>query len=103
MSKHQPVGLRHFSRGVTLLLLLASITIAQAMTGRERLYTDHGTYLTGETIKVGFTNGPANTTDWIGIYKEGEMPGRVDSTRYLYVGGGSSAGAAVANGEVTFT
>ena len=72
------------------------------MTGRERVVTDHSTYLVGEAIKVAFTNGPANTTDWIGIYKEGEVPGKVNSTRYLYVGGGSSPGFALANGEVTF-
>lgn len=72
------------------------------MTGREKIVTDHATYVTGEAIKVAFTNGPANPTDWIGIYKEGEIPGKVDSTKYLYVGGGSSAGAGLANGEVTF-
>ncbi|HUS35038.1 MAG TPA: hypothetical protein VM680_06765 [Verrucomicrobiae bacterium] len=96
-------GLQRFSWSVIPLVMLACIvTNARAMTGREKLVTDHSAYMTGEAIKVAFTNGPANPTDRISIYKEGEIPGKVDSTKYLYVGGGSSAGAGVANGEVTF-
>jgi hypothetical protein len=82
--------------------LALGVTSARAMTGKERLVTDHGTYTVGESIKIGFTNGPANATDWIAIYKAGEVPGQVSSTKYLYVGGGGSAGAALSSGEVTF-
>jgi hypothetical protein len=60
-------------------------------------------YVTGEAITITFTNGPANPKDWIGIYKEGEIPdGDPASTAYLYVDGTQGGAAGVANGSVTF-
>jgi hypothetical protein len=106
MTKHPPVGPRQICRGVILVLLaLFAIAPARAMSGTEKIVTDHNTYTVGETIKVGFTNGPAHAKDWIGIFKEGDVPGRtgVSSVKYLYVGGGTSSSGALANGEVTFT
>lgn len=103
MIKQLRTGLRRFRRGVIPLLLVTILPVIHAMTGREKLVTDHSVYLPNETIKVAFTNGPAHSADWIGIYKEGEIPGRVNSTTYLYVGGGSSPTTALANGEVSFT
>jgi hypothetical protein len=103
MIKQSSRGLRRFCWSVIPVLLLAlAATSARAMTGREKVVTDHSTYLTGEAIKVAFTNGPANATDWIAIYKEGEVPGKIGSTRYLYVGGGADPGFPLPNGEVTF-
>lgn len=103
MIKQLSTGLRRFRRGVIPLLLVTIVPAVQAMTGREKIVTDHSTYLPSEPIKVAFTNGPAHAADWIAIYKEGEIPGRVTSTKYLYVGGGSSPSTALANGDVTFT
>lgn len=60
-------------------------------------------YVTGEAITITFTNGPANPKDWIGIYKEGEIPdGDPTSTAYLYVDGTQGGATGVANGSVTF-
>src|SRR4051812_39097426 len=96
-------GLQRFCWGMIMLLALLQAA-AHAMTGTERLISDHSVYLTNEPIKVAFTNGPANSKDWIGIYHEGEIPGSGPSaTAYLYVGGSSSAGAALGKGEVTFS
>jgi hypothetical protein len=59
-------------------------------------------YAPGEPITVGFTNGPANPKDWIGIYPEGVKPGSVGSTLWLYVDGTKSGSSGNASGSVTF-
>ncbi|MEN9547402.1 MAG: hypothetical protein RLZZ356_2134, partial [Verrucomicrobiota bacterium] len=59
-------------------------------------------YAPGEPITVGFTNGPANPKDWIGIYPEGVKPGSVGSTLWLYVDGTKSGSSGTASGSVTF-
>jgi len=56
----------------------------------------------GEAITVGFTNGPANPKDWVGIYKAGQTPGSVDSTLWLYVDGTRSGTKGQASGSVSF-
>jgi hypothetical protein len=58
-------------------------------------------YAPGEAITVGFTNGPANPKDWIGIYKAGQTPGSIGSTIWSYVDGTSSGTAGKASGSVT--
>lgn len=55
------------------------------------------TYDTGETITVNFTDGPANATDWVGIYTPGQTPANgTPSTLWSYTNGQSS-------GAVDFT
>ena len=58
-------------------------------------------YAPGEAITVGFTNGPANPKDWIGIYKAGQTPGSIGSTIWSYLDGTSSGTAGKASGSVT--
>lgn len=42
-----------------------------------------------ENIPVTYNFGPGNEKDWIGIYKDGEIPGTVGSTDWEYVDGSS--------------
>jgi hypothetical protein len=59
-------------------------------------------YAPGQTINVGFTNGPANPKDWIGVYPEGVIPGSTGSTIWNYVDGTQAGNAGKASGLVTF-
>jgi hypothetical protein len=59
-------------------------------------------YAPGQTINVGFTNGPANPKDWIGVYPEGVTPGSTGSTIWNYVDGTQAGNAGKASGLVTF-
>jgi hypothetical protein len=63
---------------------------------------DVNRFTTGQPITVGFTNGPANPKDWVGIYKADEVPGAVSSTRWLYVDGTTSGNKGLGGGSVTF-
>ncbi|MDP6736409.1 MAG: Ig-like domain-containing protein, partial [Nitrospinaceae bacterium] len=47
-------------------------------------------YEEGEQINVSFSGGPGNAKDWVGIYKEGQTPGDVNSVQYKYVDGKTS-------------
>lgn len=58
------------------------------------LDTDQNVYESGNPVTVTFTNGPALTNDWIGIYKVGHTPGSINSTQWEYV--------YAAEGELTF-
>lgn len=62
------------------------------------LATDKPAYDVGETVQVQFSNAPAGTKDWVGIYKAGQTPGQggVLSTKYAYVG-------SAAAGTLSFT
>lgn len=40
-----------------------------------KLETESTVFEKGETIKVKFSNGPGLQKDWIGVYKEGQIPG----------------------------
>jgi len=59
-------------------------------------------YAPGQTINVGFTNGPANPKDWIGVYPEGVTPGSTGSTIWNYVDGTQAGNAGKASGLITF-
>lgn len=65
--------------------------------------TDKGIYDIGDTIYVSFINGPNNPTDWIGIYKLGDIPGVQYSTLWYYVNGTQSPTVGITDGSVTFT
>ena len=71
---------------------------------QARLVLDKQVYAVGEPIEATFSNGPGNPTDWVGIYRPGQVPGNgVDySTLWLYVNGSQSANEALENGWVTF-
>jgi hypothetical protein len=70
--------------------------------GQPRVMTNKNTYTIGDSIIVSFKNGPRNPTDWIGIYKVGDIPGPTPSTLWLYVNGTQSATDSIGNGKVTF-
>ncbi|MSU37204.1 MAG: hypothetical protein EXS36_19345 [Pedosphaera sp.] len=59
-------------------------------------------YAPGQVINVGFTNGPANPKDWIGVYPEGVKPGSIGATVWFYVDGTQSGNTGKASGSVTF-
>lgn len=59
--------------------------------GNPFITADKTVYQSGETISVTYQNGPGNPTDWIGLYKKGDVPGNVGSTVWSYVQG--SAGS----------
>lgn len=48
------------------------------LTATEEAYDE------GETVRIDFTNAPAGTKDWIGIYPVGAIPGTVTATQYKY-------------------
>ncbi len=64
---------------------------------------DKKSYVPGEAISITFTNGPANSKDWIGVYPEGVTPGAVSSTIWSYVDGTESGNAGLASGTIQFT
>jgi PKD repeat protein len=70
--------------------------------GQPRVITDKNMYHISDSIIVSFKNGPRNPTDWIGIYKVGDIPGPTPSTLWLYVNGTQSATDSIGDGKVTF-
>jgi hypothetical protein len=59
-------------------------------------------YDIAEPITASFKNGPNNPTDWIGIYKVGDIPGPTPSTLWYYVNGTQGATVGITDGSVTF-
>ncbi|MBD3583217.1 fibronectin type III domain-containing protein [Flavobacterium selenitireducens] len=53
--------------------------------------TNQAAYPTGSAVTVTFSNGPNLNLDWIGIYKVGQTPGSVNSTRWNYCNGTSGS------------
>lgn len=60
------------------------------------LNNTNNVYALNEAIAVNYVNAPAASNTWIGIYKEGQIPGGPASTRWSYTNGTSS-------GTVNFT
>jgi len=85
------------------LLLTAFLGVEQAA-AQPLLVLDKSVYNIGEAIEATFSNGPANATDWVGIYRPGQVPGNGTdfSTLWLYVGGTQTATDALDNGWVVF-
>jgi acid phosphatase type 7 len=69
-------------------------TIVNSDYGPPTISTDKIAYNPGEDIIVTYSNGPGNPTDWIGIYRKGDVPGQIASTDWEYV--------ADVSGTVTF-
>lgn len=82
--------------------ILASTSLTVVAGPTAVVSTDRTIYRPGETISVGFADGPGNTTDWIGIYPDGATPGSVGSTMWACVGGSRTPGAALTAGSVVF-
>ncbi|WP_346189148.1 fibronectin type III domain-containing protein [Rubritalea halochordaticola] len=56
-------------------------------------------YPSGASVTVDYAFGPGNAQDWIGIYKKGDNPGGVSSTKWSYVSG--TAGQVTLSGGLT--
>lgn len=68
------------------------------------LTLNKSTYTSGEAIVATFSNGPGNSTDWIGIYEDGNIPdGNPISTVWAYTNGTQSPGGGATDASVTFT
>jgi hypothetical protein len=50
-------------------------------------------YNSGETVAVSYSNAPAVSKDWLGIYKRGNTPGPIASTKWTYVTVGAASGS----------
>ncbi len=65
---------------------------------------DKSTYGVKAPIAVTFTNAPGNAKDWVGIYKEGQVPGGgPTSTLWAYVDGTQNGNSAKTEGTVEFS
>lgn len=53
------------------------------------MYTTKTLFSPDEIIQIYYEFGPGNATDWIGIYKYGDVPGSVPSTDWQYTDGNS--------------
>ncbi len=85
------------------LALLVGALSTRMTIGQPSVSTDKTVYDIGDTIVVTFMNGPNNPTDWIGIYKFGDVPGPTPSTLWYYVNGTQTPTVGISNGSVTFT
>ncbi len=73
-----------------------AFTVEGSTTGSPGITLDKRVYApTGDPVVVSYVNGSGNPKDWIGIYKKGQTPGSVGSTKFQYVVG--------LNGKVSFT
>lgn len=71
-------------------------TVEGSTDGDPAIFLDKTSYETNEPIQVTFINCPGGSTDWIGLYHDGDVPGSIGSTAWQYVGG-------LSNGIKTFT
>jgi hypothetical protein len=88
---------------LSAVLVLASLTVGQA-SAQPLLVLDKKNYEVLEPIEATFSNGPGNATDWVGIYRPGQVPGNGTdySTLWLYVNGTQTADVGLTDSYVTF-
>lgn len=78
-------------------MLLSQLASAQTITLAQTTFQE------GETIVVEFSGGPGNSTDWIGIYSDGEVPdGSPPALDWNYLNGTRTSGGNLTEGAVTF-
>jgi hypothetical protein len=85
-----------------LVLLITCGLCAQVTYAQPGVSADSATYNVKRAISVSFTNGPGNAADWIGIYKNGDVPGTAEATLWNYVNGTQTATVGITNGSVNF-
>jgi acid phosphatase type 7 len=66
-----------------------SFAVKESTGGIPSISTKKTNYAMNEDIPVHYQFGPGNSKDWIGIYKNGDIPGEVPSTDWAYVTGDS--------------
>lgn len=90
---------------ISLPILQTVLWLAAAVSaGAQTFKLDKPSYKAGESITATWTAGPGNSTDWVGIYKDGQTPGSsgVYSTLWFYVNGTQAATEGLTEGSVTF-
>lgn len=83
------------------ILAQTNFTVLDPATPLVRLQR---TVTTSQAFSVNFFNAPGNTKDWVGIYKEGQVPGAegVSSTLWFYLDGTRDGNKAVNQGTLNF-
>ena len=76
---------------IKLIYIIAIYILSLAHVSAQELAPTKTIYKPGESVVISFSGGPGNAKDWVGIYKEGQTPGDVDSTQWTYVDGGTTA------------
>ena len=82
--------------------LLALLPAAAALAQTAVVTSLHDQYLPESPIVIGFSGGPGNAKDWIGVYPEGVVPGSVGSTIWNYVDGTRTGATGFTEGNVLF-
>lgn len=82
--------------------VLAQTTFTVVESTSPVVRRDKKSYAPGEAIALTFTNGPANTKDWVAVYPEGVTPGSQPSTIWRYVDGTSAGNTGVSSGTIPF-
>ena len=78
---------------LSIIWLIASmflIAINAPQLKAQNIVSDKNNYLPTDEVVVSFSNVPPNSKNWIGIYKEGEIPGEINSTLWSYIDESSS-------------
>jgi len=63
---------------------------------------DKTSYTTGENVVVSWVDAAGGPNDWVALYKLGDTPGPVSSTRWNYLNGTQVGGGSLPNGSMSF-
>ena len=85
------VRLRHRDRNLNWSAWspIDSFKVYNSVFAPPTITTNKYAYQFTDTIKVTYSHGPGLATDWIGIYKKGDIPGNTNSTLWSYVNSAS--------------
>ncbi|MBT7539472.1 MAG: tandem-95 repeat protein [Gammaproteobacteria bacterium] len=83
-----------------VILLTGSLNEVKSQSIVAKSYRTH---LGDVNVSVTITDGPGNPKDWIGIYKDGQEPGKVDAFTWIYVDGTQSGNTGVDSETWIFT
>lgn len=90
--------LRNLPRLASTLLAAGWLTaLTPSLLAQPAISTEFWNYRVGEAVRLSFTNTPGGSTDWVGLYRPGQVPGPTPSTKWLYAGAGRT------NGILTFS
>lgn len=67
--------------------LIDSFTVYNSFSSGPFLSLDSNEYNLGSPLVATYVNGPGNSTDWVGIYNMGDVPGPNPSTAWQYCNG----------------
>ncbi|MEM1450708.1 MAG: FN3 domain-containing metallophosphoesterase family protein [Planctomycetota bacterium] len=66
-------------------------TVEGSVGGYPEIALDAATYDVGAPIRITYEHGPGNADVWIGLYRDGDVPGQIPSRTWSYVNGTSGA------------